>query len=1661
MSLLWFAGSIVVLLILAFIILQLPHTQRFLTHKAETYLQGKLKTKVLVGEINLSFPKSIFLGDIYVESLQHDTLVFSHSLKVDIDMLGLLNHKITVNSLKIERVTAHIRRNGPDSSFNYSFIIKAFSDSTQKASKPSTSSKSKPYQIAVHGIYLHDFYVTYDDRLEGMDALAKLGKLDLDIRTMDLDRERFAINKIDLENTNAKLIISKQSPPDTSKSKPGNYKISIDNIKITGVNGLYKNTVSGQEFTGFVGSSTISNSIFQMALQKINIGSVILDESFASVSLNENLQANKPGQSSTTESCGGPGWQVLLDKLKIDNTSANYDDQSAKPVKQGVDFSHLGFKGINVLANAISYTGNKSQADITQLGLKERSGFAVHTFRTKLLFDSVETVLSDFDINTGNTHISKYIGLHYTSLNQLSNDLGKVAVNADVLESIIGYRDILYFVPSLSQTAPFSKDPNGEARVAGRINGSIGNLNLNNITGAAGKGTLVQVNGTIKNLPDIDKTIFDLHIPQMHTIRQDVFYFSPANTIPSSIHVPQKINATGYYKGSIHDFAVYLDTKTSMGNATAALKMKIPKNTKYSSYATTITTSSLQLGELLGQEKTLGPLTMQAKIEGSGLSLPDLNEKINAHITEATAIKYPYRNMNIMGIFRNQEFDGTATIKDSNVNLDFKGLIGIEPGNEKYDFVLNVEGANLKAVHLMDSDFRFKGIIKANITENKTHDINGTAGVTNVDIVKNNKTYPIRNFAFFSATHGNNDSISIRSDFINADFTGTVRVSQLATVLEAHLNKYFKLPNTSLDNYTAQKFKFHIDIGRTDLITDVFYPKIQKLATGPINGFYDSRAGIIKLNIQIPEIEYDNVTVDSLLVDVKSDPTKLNYDISIRKLNAGLLLKNIGFTGKIEHDSVSTTLFVKDDSGKTAFMMAAALRSVNDEIDINLLPKGVIINYEPWPVTADNSIKIGKDIQVHDLVLSHKNSRLAINSNGTPMDIDFKDFNLAEVTGWLKKDTLLAGGIVNGNISLKNLMQDLRFNVKLAVNDFSYKGDSVGNVKITADNNHQNRYDAAIVVLGHGNDASVKGFYKTDSKKPDFNFETMINSLTLKTIAPFASGELSDLGGTLKGKLLLSGSTDNLNITGSVHFQGAEFTLDYLNTHYRLDDNDILFNTSNIEFDDFKISDSANNKAIVNGYIYTKYFSNFSYNLSVKTDHFLALNSSGKKGGLFYGKLLATSQISIKGNLSAPVIDVNGHLEKGTFMTVILPGNEPSIESTKGVLFFSDINRPRNTILYSHKRVDTTQQTEIKGMEMTSNIEVDKDARLKVIVDPEAGDYLDVKGAGTLSMGMHTDGTITLTGRYEILEGSYQLTFYDFIKRRFTIQPGGSITWLGAPMEADLNLTAIYETRAAPLPILEPELTSLSTQERNQYLQQLRFQVLLKMTGAIKKPDLDMDITLNDLDKAAFGGIVVERLTEMELDKSEVNKQVFALLVLDRLIDENPFQSDQPSIAQSLAFTSVSALISQQLNNLSSKLLKHGSLSFDVRSYDDYSTGNPVLTNEFKATLQQQFLKDRLAVNLGGQLDVVGVDKFHPESTPSNQALSDISIEYMLTKDGRYRVTVFRDNTYAGLIEGQIVQTGAGLIFVKDFDSFNDIFDKPKATAKTNPDQPVIIEGPK
>ena len=89
-------------------------------------------------------------------------------------------------------------------------------------------------------------------------------------------------------------------------------------------------------------------------------------------------------------------------------------------------------------------------------------------------------------------------------------------------------------------------------------------------------------------------------------------------------------------------------------------------------------------------------------------------------------------------------------------------------------------------------------------------------------------------------------------------------------------------------------------------------------------------------------------------------------------------------------------------------------------------------------------------------------------------------------------------------------------------------------------------------------------------------------------------------------------------------------------------------------------------------------------------------------------------------------------------------------------------------------------------------------------------------------------------------------------------------------------------------------------------------------------------------------------------------------------------------------------------------------------------------------------MNERLSVNVGGNVNVEGSEQRNDINGPPSQVVSDITAEYRLTKDGKIRLLLFRNNQYAGLIEGQVIETGTGIIFVKDFNRYRQLFRKQK-----------------
>ena len=532
--------------------------------------------------------------------------------------------------------------------------------------------------------------------------------------------------------------------------------------------------------------------------------------------------------------------------------------------------------------------------------------------------------------------------------------------------------------------------------------------------------------------------------------------------------------------------------------------------------------------------------------------------------------------------------------------------------------------------------------------------------------------------------------------------------------------------------------------------------------------------------------------------------------------------------------------------------------------------------------------------------------------------------------------------------------------------------------------------------------------------------------------------------GFLSGKYKISGNSSQPNTIGELQFNGIGFKAIPLNAKFKSMNDKIDFTNNAIVFNDFVIKDEKNNDLTINGKINSQHFSNLGFDLRVDANNFKAVNSKAKDNDTYYGELFLDNHLQIRGTLNNPLVEGDIKINKDTKFTIVLPQDDPSIADREGIVEFIDQDQPMlNTKIALDEKIS---QTEVKGINATVNIEIDKDAELSMVIDKANGDFLKLKGEAQLTGGIDPSGQTTLTGRYELNEGSYEMNF-NVIKRKFDIKKGSYILWTGEPTTADINITAIYKTETAPINLLNDQLSELTNEGRNTYKQKIPFETELKMKGDLMKPSISFNIILPEGNNSVSGDVITKtqaKLARLRQDPDELNKQVFALLLLNRFIGENPFSSESGgTTATSFARESASKLLSQQLNNLAADLIKGFEVDFDLNSSEDYTTGQKENKTELNVGLSKKLLNDRLKVTVGSSFGIEGPEQ---KDKNTNTIAGDISGEYLLSKDGRYKLRAYRKNLYQVALQGQVIETGVGFIITLDYNKFKELFQKKKAS---------------
>jgi hypothetical protein len=335
------------------------------------------------------------------------------------------------------------------------------------------------------------------------------------------------------------------------------------------------------------------------------------------------------------------------------------------------------------------------------------------------------------------------------------------------------------------------------------------------------------------------------------------------------------------------------------------------------------------------------------------------------------------------------------------------------------------------------------------------------------------------------------------------------------------------------------------------------------------------------------------------------------------------------------------------------------------------------------------------------------------------------------------------------------------------------------------------------------------------------------------------------------------------------------------------------------------------------------------------------------------------------------------------------------------------------------------------------NLEMTKTSKLNIFLDKTGGDFMKVAGDANLTITQQPGGQMDMQGKFTIDNGEYQMTLSRVIKRKFNVEKGSSIQWNGSPTDANIDLTALYN--------VETILASSQTINKGAYKQRLPFEVYLYLKEKLLQPAISFKLDMPEKEQNAFSGVVYARIKQINLNESELNKQVMGLLLLNQFVPEDPLASGSGSSTlfdyESAARSTAGAIVSSKLNSLISSRIKNADIDFNVDSRADYSSGEKSNTTDLNVNVSRSLFNDRYTVTVGSTFALEGSEE-HKKNAAG--LAGNYSAEYKITKDGRYRAKAYRKDQYEADNSGQVIQTGVSFVLFLDFNKYRDIFKKKK-----------------
>ncbi len=1652
-------GLLLVIIVCGIIWLQTGSGKNFVRNKAVNFLQKKLGTTVEIGKLNYSIPNWIELNDVLFIDQQKDTLLNGKKLYVNIDMLKLISGNIAINEVHLANITTHITRKPTDSSFNFQYILSAFANKTV-----TTSTTKKAIQFSLNRLALDSITLVFKDGLNQLFCNAFVGKLNSNIGSIDVDKMNYSISDFILNNSTITLIdkSSKKAKATVAatptKSSP--FNIAIENIDIQKLKISYANISSKLDYYNLVDTLRLQDSKLLLLQQTFTANAVTLKNSaFAMVTNDASVNA-KDTIAKVVDIASKQGWNIKIDALHLNKNSVAVDNNAFGNAKEGFDYNHLQLNDISLQTKTVHYKRDSINASITS-GSVVANKFLVKNIKGDIGLDDKTATLKNFLFVTQNSLFDANGEVVFNNnlkngASQTLNEKSKITV--DIRKSYLGYNDLLFFIPSYKRKSPINLKPTQKIMVNGKANGTLEDLNiamLDVIT--SDKQLQLNIKGKVKNILDTKTLRYDVVVNKLYVDKKILSASIKQQLTKQQFNLPSNMLVNGTIKGGINDVNGDLNIKSPFGFAKIVGTASNFSNVKNMQYNVALTGNNLQTGKWIYQDSLLGLFTGNIKIKGSGTDYKRATIQTNAAIKSFVLKGYNYTNVNINAGLNNGAFTAKGNINDVNLvsYIDVAGTIGNKYPTIKGTVV--VAKADLTKLNFTKDSILIQSTIFVDAANLNPKNLNAILILDSSVITYNGKHLYADSIALKANAANDSTKLFVTAPFAQASMIGKYDYEHLPTAINAFIqHNYFK-QNIDTLKVINQQVLLNATITQDALIKELVPDLLMDkpvIIRATFDNTYKDTSLVVAANI--PSIIYKTTEIDKFNLSANGLDSSLNFNLSTNYIiTGGKKFYKVGMLGTFADNTVKVTVRTEDAKQKEFYAISSIIEFLKDDTKIHL-SDSLLLNYDKWNVAKDNLIEIKKDGYIVTNFAINKNKQsIRINNKeattSSPIIFKIENFNLGDVLAIADQDSTMAGGIVYVDALINQPIAGLPQVVGTAgIKQLSFKKVPIGDLAVKTEINSTQNITVKGGITGPNN-LTIDGGYNTNDNT--FSISTEIQQLNLKAVEAFSQETITRTEGNLHGNIYANGTVSDPRWKGELTFDTAQLATAMFGSLYKINNQKIDFEYPNIGLYDFTITDSLENKLVLDGTITSQKNKDFGLNLNVNTKNFIAINQPRTPNAIIYGVGVVDAAMVIGGTSATPDISGNVTLDNKSDVHYVLPAKNNYKDDLKQVVKFIDIDtiksfNKRNIIFTS--AADTAAILKYTGLRYNLNLEVKEDANVTVLMDPSTGDELNIKGKAQLNAGVDENGIIGLSGVYQLKEGSYNLS-YQFIKKKFDLVDGSTVTFSGNPLEAQADITAIYEVETSPKELLGNEITETGSSLGTAYSKKVPFDVVLKIKGPLTKLDLSFDIKVKDNAdgvNTTLGTTIDNKLAQYRNDVSEMNKQVFALLILGRFIGDrsSDFFASSGSGGTSTndaVKQSVSKFLAEAVNQIASDLIKGVDINLDLKNYQGDAATNSAARTDLNVELSKQLLNDRLVFTVGKSFTIDGSDPLAKTQNNSNlQFLPDISTTYKLSKDGKYALKAYRKNQYEAILDGYFTETGVVFSLTMNYEKLKELFQK-------------------